>query len=304
MKKATLITIIVILIPYFIVSFFMEEKELDFGFDSNIFVRVKRIEKGTIEKVPLEDYVTGVVAGEMPVTFHIEALKAQSVAARTYVLKRMSYAKEQDYDVVDTILNQVYLDNEYLINAWKDEYVSKINKIRKAVSDTRGEYMTYNGEIIDALYFSTSNGFTENSEEVFSINLPYLRSVESTWDKDTSPVFNETTELSANDFYQKLGLPYKDDLKVEILSRTSTGRVISLKINDEYFDASKVKEKLQMRSTDFAFSKEGNVIAIKTKGYGHGVGMSQYGADGMAEEGYKCDDILNYYYQNILIKTL
>ena len=157
MKQITLITILIIIIPYFIVSFFMEEKELDFGFDSNVIIRVKRIEKNIIEKVSLEDYITGVVAGEMPVTFHIEALKAQAVAARTYVLKRMTYTKAAEYDVVDTVLNQVYLDNDYLVNTWEDEYVSKINKIRKAISDTRSEYMTYNGDIIDALYFSTSN---------------------------------------------------------------------------------------------------------------------------------------------------
>jgi len=280
----------------------MKEKELDFGFDSNVIVRVKRVEKDIIEKIPLEDYITGVVAGEMPVTFHIEALKAQAVAARTYVLKKITY-NNKEYDVVDTVANQVYLDNNYLVSAWQDEYVSKINKIRKAVSDTREQYMTYDEEIIDALYFSTSNGFTENSEEIFSMKLPYLRSVESLWDKDTSPVFNEKSEINANDFYKNLKLSYQDELKIEILNTTSTGRIIDLKINNKYFKASDVREKLKIRSTDFEITKDNNIIYIKTKGFGHGVGMSQYGANGMAELGYNYDDILRHYYQNILIKN-
>jgi stage II sporulation protein D len=282
----------------------MEEKELDFGFDTNVIVRVKRVKKDVIEKVPLEDYITGVVAGEMPVTFHIEALKAQAVAARTYVLKKIIYNADKEYDVVDTVDNQVYLDNDYLINTWKDEYVTKINKIRKAVSDTRKQYMTYEGEIIDALYFSTSNGFTENSEEVFAMELPYLRSVESIWDKDTSPVFNATSDMNINEFYERLNLPYQEELKIEILNTTSTGRIIDLKINDKYFEASNVRKKLKIRSTDFKITKDGDIVYIKTKGFGHGVGMSQYGAHGMAEAGYIYSDILKHYYQNILIESL
>ncbi len=304
MKQVIIITILIILIPYFIVSFFMEEKELDFGFDTNVIVRVKRVKKDVIEKVPLEDYITGVVAGEMPVTFHIEALKAQAVAARTYVLKKIIYNADKEYDVVDTVDNQVYLDNDYLINTWKDEYVTKINKIRKAVSDTRKQYMTYEGEIIDALYFSTSNGFTENSEEVFAMELPYLRSVESIWDKDTSPVFNATSDMNINEFYERLNLPYQEELKIEILNTTSTGRIIDLKINDKYFEASNVRKKLKIRSTDFKITKDGDIVYIKTKGFGHGVGMSQYGAHGMAEAGYIYSDILKHYYQNILIESL
>ena len=119
----------------------------------------------------------GVLAGEMPVYFHDEALKAQAVAARSYVLKRIIQNKNNEYDVVDSVAHQVYLDPEYLKERWKENYITNINKIRNAVFSTKGEFMVYKDKIVDALYFSTSNGFTENSEAVFGFNEPYLRSV-------------------------------------------------------------------------------------------------------------------------------
>lgn len=302
MKKVILVTAIVILIPYLVVTLFMKEEELKFYYDSNRIVRVKREATNTIEKIPFELYVKGVLAGEMPANFEQEALKAQAVAARSYVLKKMEQNKENEYDVVDTVSNQVYLSDEDLKNKWKTGYVEKMNKITTAVTSTTGEYLDYNGQVAEAFFFSTSSGMTENCEEVFSESLPYLRSVNSEWDAEVSPVFEESHEYSLAEFYQILGLTYQKTVSVVITETTSTGRVKKLKINEKEFTGSDVYQKFKLRSTFFKIEQFGETVKITTKGYGHGVGMSQYGAEAMAKKGYKYDEILKYYYQGIQIK--
>ena len=129
MKKIILIILAIIFIPYIIVSLFIRTDDVKFYYKEGMNVRVKREQTNTIEVVPFEDYVVGVLAGEMPIEFEMESLKAQAVAARSYVLKKMSYNKEKEYDVVDTIMNQVYLDNDYLKKTWGKDYVKKINKL-------------------------------------------------------------------------------------------------------------------------------------------------------------------------------
>jgi len=304
MKRFLLLTVSILLIPFLIVTFFIKNEEIKFELVDNMMVRVKRDKTGVIENVPLEEYIVGVVAGENPVTFNIEALKAQAVAARSYVLTRMQYNVDKEYDVVDTVTNQVYLDNEHLRNAWKDKYTENVNKIRTAVLETEGEYLDYNGKIADAMYFSTSTGMTENSEEVFGTKVAYLQSVKSEWDKEASPVFSQNYEMSLNDFYIKLNLKYKDKLTVENIETTSTGRIKKIKINGVPFTGNTVYSKLGLRSTHFVIRQEGNNVYITTKGYGHGVGMSQYGANGMANEGYNYDEILAHYYQGTKLKKI
>lgn len=304
MKKLIVLTILMLVIPYLIVTYFVQDKEIKFKYASNMTVRVKREATGKIDIVPLEDYIVGVLAGEMPISFHIEALKAQAVAARSYVMKKMEYNVDKDYDVVDTVSNQVYLDEEYLRKAWKEKYVENINKIKTAVLETKGEYLEYDGKVVEAFFFSTSVGATENSEEIFSTEVPYLRSVVSLWDKDVSPVYNDYFNFTLNEFYEKLGLEYSNTVKTEILETTSTGRIKKIKINGKTFTGSQVFEKLKLRSTHFTITQNGNNILIVTKGYGHGVGMSQYGAQGMAKEGYKYDEILKYYYKGVEIKKI
>ncbi|MDD4036367.1 MAG: stage II sporulation protein D [Bacilli bacterium] len=305
MKQALYIAVLIIIIPYFIVSFFMEEKEIEFNLiTDNMHVRVKREKANDIILIPLEEYIVGVLAGEMPVNFHDEALKAQAVAARSYVLKRIIYNKNEDYDVIDSVSNQVYLDVEYLKGRWKDNYISNINKIRNAVFSTKGEFMVYGDKIVDALYFSTSNGFTENSESVFGFKEPYLRSVESAWDKEVSPVFTDSLEMPLRNFYDKLNLPFNSNLLISGLKRSESGRILELKINNKKFAGKEVREKLGIRSTDFNIKQNGNIVKINTKGYGHGVGMSQYGANGMAINNFNYKEILGYYYKNISLKKI
>lgn len=304
MKKIFLIISLIIFFPYLIVSLFIKEDEMNikFIFKEDEKVRVKQLETGNIIEVPLEEYVVGVVAGEMPITFEIEALKAQAVAARSYVLKKIEQNYKNNYDVVDTVLNQVYLDEETLKNKWKDKYQERIQKIKKVVLDTKGEYLTYEGKVIEAFFFSTSSGYTENCEEVFVEALPYLRSVDSHYD-EISPVYETEKIISYNEFCNKLGIK-KIPLNIDITKTTSTGRIKNININGVNFTGNQVTQKLGLKSNYFEIREENNNIVIKTKGFGHGVGMSQYGANGMAKEGYTYKDILNHYYTNIQISKI
>jgi stage II sporulation protein D len=304
MKQLLVLTILFVVIPFFIFIFFVKsEKEIDVEFNNDITVRVKRVDE-TIDKVDLEKYIIGVLAGEMPVWFDEEALKAQAVAARSYVMKRIEYSKDKDYDVVDTTTNQVYLDDEHLRTVWKDDYIENKNKIINAVMNTEKECVYYNNKIADTLFFSTSNGYTENSADAFGFDTPYLTSVESKWDEEVSPVFRDKKEYSRNDFCNILKILNCEKINIDILNKSKTERVLSIKINDKIFKGIEVQSLLKLRSNDFDIVVNGNLVTINTKGYGHGVGMSQYGALAMAEKGYKYDEILSYYYKNTTIKKI
>lgn len=307
MKRLIVMTAVIVSIPFFVVTFWKEEiqkfEEVELKYLSNQLVRVKR-SSGNIESIPLEEYVVGVVSGEMPVSFEIEALKAQSVASRSYVLKKLENNKEQEYDVVDTVSNQVYLDENQLKEKWGDKYLEYISKVREAVNATSMEFLEYEGEVIEAMFFSTSNGYTEDSGVVFQKSLPYLKSVESEWDEEVAKAFYTSTSMSLQEFYERLGLEYDKKLEVKVLERSASNRIVKLLINEKEFKGRDVYNKLGLRSCDFEFVLVGSNVEIKTKGYGHGVGMSQYGAHGMAKNGYSYQEILAHYYVGTTLKKL
>lgn len=306
MKKIIIYTSFLIFIPFLIVMLFNNTNvsEISLNYVTNTNIRVKRLEKDTIEVMNIEEYLVGVLAGEMPIFFDGEALKAQAVASRSYALKRIEYNKDKEYDVVDSTLNQVYLDLDYLKDKWGKNYVNYINKLRTAVNETVDEYLDYNGEIVEAMFFSTSNGYTEDVKSVFNLDLPYLKSVESSWDKEVSTAFNYEKTMSMQEFYEKLGLKYSDSLEIKVIDRSSTNRINKILINNVEISGRDMYNKLSLRSTDFVIEKLGSNIVIKTKGYGHGVGMSQYGAQGMAKNGYNYKEILSHYYVSTTIKKL
>lgn len=307
MKKIIIFTVVLIIIPFLMVTFIHidykdELKEIELNYVSNVVVRVYRDDTDTVDNVMLEEYVVGVVAGEMPVSFDMEALKAQAVASRTYVLRRILDNKDREYDVVDTVSDQVYLDDDTLRSSWGNNYVSYINKVRTAVNETSMEYLSYENEVINAMYFSTSNGYTEDYNIIFGKDVPYLVSVESLWDSEVSSVFNDSTTMSLADFYTKLDLKYNSKLEISDVVRSNTNRVLSLKINGIEFKSNTLYQKLGLRSYDFDIEVVSSNVIINTKGYGHGVGMSQYGAYGMAKSGYTYDKILNHYYTGTELK--
>ena len=305
MKKIISLALIIIIIPLIIVGIDHKEDiviKLKYGIVENQQIKLKNISTGEIKKIPLEKYVLGVVAGEMPATFNIEALKAQAVASRTYVLKQKE--KNKEYDVENSTNNQVYIDDSIMREKWKNNYENNLKKIKLAVAKTRGEVLLYDNKLIDAMFFSTSNGYTENSEDVFTSTLPYLRSVESPWDKTESPVFNSKLIVTKQEFLFNLGLPYSNEIRIENIKQTKTGRIITLKINGETIDAKKIRTAFNLKSTSFNIKILNNQIEFNVYGYGHGVGMSQYGANGMAKEGKDYNYILKYYYQGCSIKKI
>ena len=302
MKKILLFLLLILFIPFMIVVLFVKDDEIKFEYIKTEYVRVKRKDNSII-KVPLEDYIVGVLAGEMPIDFEEEAFKAQAVAARSYVLIKMKENINNDYDVVDTVQNQVYLDYVYLKNVWKNNYIKNINKLKKVVKDTKGQYLEYNGEIAQTMYFSTSTGVTENCKEIFGNDVPYLTSVDSKWD-NISPLYETSQEYNINEYFKKLNLPYSNVLNISYIKRTSTGRNIKLMINNNIYNASDIMQIFNIKSTFFNITKNNNIIKISYKGYGHGVGMSQYGAQAMALKKYKYNQILYHYYKNTKLKKI
>ena len=303
MKKILIASILMILIPALIVTIFERKNNLLFKFKKNSDIRIKQT-NGEIIKVPFEEYIVGVISAEMGPNFEPEALKAQAVAARSYALTRMKTNMKEEYDVVDTVTNQVYLNENSLKEKWKDKYEEYLNKIKKVVNETSYEYLEYKGDIVEALFFSTSTGKTENVEEVFSEKKEYLRSVDSSFDSEVSPVFEDFVELSKQDFFSKLGLPYNNVLNVSVKEQTSTGRIKQIDINGNVFKGTDVTSRIMLRSNYFTIIDKGENVRINTKGFGHGVGMSQYGAEALAKKGYSYDKILKHYYTGVEIKKL
>lgn len=261
--------------------------------ETGITIRLKR--NGKIQEILLEDYIIGVVGSEMPASFSMEALKAQAVAARTYALKKM---QSQGF-ITDTDSHQVYKDSNQLKQIWGSSFATYYQKIETAVNATKGKVLTYNGNYIDAVYHSTSNGKTQDAVSVWGNHVPYLISVDSPWDFQASS-YLRTITMDQSIILNTFGI-LKNDL--EIVERDKTGRVKLIKVGDNHYSGHQFRTMLGLRSSDFDLSIEGNSVTITTRGYGHGVGMSQYGANGMAKEGYSYDKILSHYYPGTILIT-
>lgn len=281
-------------------------------------VKVYRSTSKKVEKIQLEDYIVGVVAGEMPAEFEMEALKAQALAARTYFIQRLAVKDYHDVpagaQVIDTVKNQVYLDQKQRRENWGIDYGWKERKVEQAVQETAGDILTYNQQPIMASFFSTSNGYTENSEDYWGgEKIPYLRSVSVPWDQ-ASPKYLATATFTLSNFEKKLNTRIarsalavgakgtSNPSWVKILSWTQGKRINQIKIGDKSYSGREIREKLGLNSSQFAISYQKNTVTITTTGYGHGVGMSQWGANGMAKEGKTAEEIVKYFYKGIQIE--
>lgn len=270
----------------------------------------------TVEELPLEQYLVGVLAAEMPAEFQLEALKAQAIAARTYIVQRLASGDRSGVPdgkamVTDTVSHQAYIAHDELTEEWQRlGKGAELGKLQQAVKETAGLVMTYKGKPITASFFSTSNGYTENSEDYWKNEIPYLRSVESPWDKQISPKYKTTVTMPRSEFVGKLGLADgavpvsaggdgNASSFLKVLSYTQGHRIESVRVGGKTFTGREVREKLGLRSSQFSLVMKNGEIEITTYGNGHGVGMSQYGAEGMAREGYEAKEILKHYYTNI-----
>ncbi|MFC5700922.1 stage II sporulation protein D [Cohnella faecalis] len=279
------------------------------------FVRVYLSESKTVETVSLETYVRGVVAAEMPLDFEPAALEAQALAARTYILRRLMNDDRtgmpvQNADVTDTQTHQAYRSISRMSKLLVQDREGWM-KADQACRNTRGLIIAYEGQPIDALYFSTSNGYTENSEDVFPFKLPYLRSVESPWDKEGAPRSKETVEMPLKRFYELLGAKSAQamgpivagagggKLPIRVTERSEGQRVKMLAVGTLKLPGTEVRSMLGLRSSSFEWVIKGSKIFITTYGSGHGVGMSQWGAEGMAKAGSTSREIVEHYYPGV-----
>lgn len=243
-----------------------------------------------------EEYVAGVVAAEMPASFSTSALQAQAVLARTYALKYIEEGKK----LTDTVDTQVYYDEGQLRSMWGSSYELYWNKVKDAVQSTKGETLRYQGSLIDAVYHSTSNGKTEAARNVWGYEIPYLQSVDSHWDVGTT-FYSKTEYKDVSGLFQLFGVTDLQSGDIEILSRNESGRVSEVRIQGQTYQGVDLRQILGLQSADFNLSIENGNLVITTRGWGHGVGMSQYGANGMAKEGYSYRQILSHYYPGTVI---
>ena len=283
-----------------------------------ISVAIWRDDLGTLEIMELEEYVKGVVAAEMPASFHLEALKAQAVAARTYAIhtmaNRVSVPGYPDAVLsTDHRVDQAWMSDTALRRQWGFlEYYWRWRRVCSAVDDTRGMVLTYEGNPILAVFHSDSGGMTEDSENYWSQWVPYLRSVPDPVDADT-PYKETRLKVARSEVRAKVralpdsgvALSVSTHRKpnaarlMEVWERYPSGRAKVVRVGDRYFTGRAVREALELRSTWFDVVEDGQTVEIIQKGNGHGVGMSQYGADDFARRGATYRDILLHYYSGV-----
>ncbi|MCK8827766.1 stage II sporulation protein D [Natroniella acetigena] len=241
----------------------------------------------------LEEYLKGVVAAEMPAFFEFEALKAQAVAARTYALRNLEQGQQL---TTDSTIDQAWSSKTELLDRWGIlNYLFYWSRISAAVEETAGVVIDYQGELINAVYHSTSGDYTATAAEVWGNDLPYLKSVASRYERE-SPYYQDQQTFSVEEFNRKLGINSNLLQEIKIVERSLSERVLKVRVGNQVFSGRELRQKLGIRSTNFLFDTTEEQIRIVTSGYGHGVGMSQYGAHGMAENGYNYKEILKHYY--------
>ncbi len=255
-----------------------------------------------------KDYIFGVVAAEMPALYEEEALKAQAVAAYTYALYRKSVNSGEDYDITDDhTKDQAFITKSEAAEKWGSKADTYTEKIEKAVEEVAGYAITYGGEIIMAAYHAISAGKTENCCDIWSSDLPYLVSVESEWDTEsenyqTSASF--TLDEIKNTLTKKITPTDSADDYFCDIKRTDIGTVTSLSVCGTAFTGSEIRELFDLRSSNFTVAYKDDTFTFTVLGYGHGLGMSQNGANCMAKEGARYTEILKHYYTDCKIEKV
>lgn len=283
-------------------------------------INVYIAEKKELKEMSLEEYIVGVVAGEMPAEFEVEALKAQAVAARSYAVTKMKGFSGKGCDsapnadiCTDSKHCQEWISKEDASKGWNITDAPKYwDKITAAVNDTRGLVITYDAvPVMYPLYFSTSSGKTENSQDVFKFQEPYLRSVVST-DEESAPKFVSKVTMTKDDFIKKFSESQynikldksKISSLVKVLNRTEGGSVNTIQVGTKTLSGTDVRGVLGLNSANFKLEFGTSNVVITVSGYGHGVGMSQWGANGMGKAGKKFDEILKHYYLGVEVSKI
>ena len=292
-----------------------EIQMIDYDYKQYDTIKLLHADTGEIEELPLDTYLLGVVSAEMPANFEQEALNAQALVARTYTIYSIVHnnGKHGDADICDDSgCCQAWISKEDRMARWDEaERENNWRKIEIAVNTTAGKIITYNGEVIDAFFHSNSGGTTEAPVNVWGgTNYPYLQSVETAGEDAYSQYSSEvvlTKEELKNKILEKhadFSIDYSQSDCIQILEYTESGRVKTIKIGNLNLSGVEVRTLLGLRSANFEVSIDGDNIKFSVKGYGHGVGMSQTGADSMAKQGSNYEKIVKHFYTGVEITEM
>jgi stage II sporulation protein D len=295
-----------------------KEKQLTVK-NEDIKIKVFITSKNKVETMPLEEYIRGVLAAEMPASFDIEALKAQAVAARTFALANLKEfggngcSKHPEADVCSDVHCQAWISKDERMKNWSaKDAIANWNKLTEAVESTRGMVLTYKGKLANRIkYHSTSGGKTEDSINVFGYKEPYLVSVDSPYE-DASPSYESKVTIKRSEFVKKIKELNREvkineknlSSEIKIIDRTEGYRVKTIKIGNKTFTGVDIRWAMGLKSANFTVSVDSKYVHFNVKGNGHGVGMSQWGAGEMAKRGKKYDEILKHYYTGVDIKNI
>ena len=275
-------------------------------------IKLLHVDTNEVEELDIDEYLYGVVSSEMPANFEIEALKAQATVARTYTIFQMinNSGKHENADICDdSNCCQAWITKEERLSRWNvEEAEANWNKIVEAVNTTSGKIITYDGAPINAFFHSNSGGVTESSLNIWGgIDYPYLKSVETSGE-DGYTQYSSEVKLSKEELLTKLKEKYQDceidfsqENCIQITELTSSGRVKTIKFGNKEIAGTEARTILGLRSTNFTFSIDGDNVTFSVKGYGHGVGMSQTGADSLAKTGSNYEEIIKHFYTGVEI---
>ena len=290
-----------------------ETELLEYDYKNYGTIKLLHHETGEVEEVALDTYLCNVVSAEMPADYELEALKAQAVVARTYTIYKIQNKKHENADICDdSSCCQAWVSKETRLARWEEsKRESNWAKIEKCVEDTKGKIITYEGKPINAFFHANSGGTTELPVNVWGgTGMPYLQVVETAGEEGYTQYSSEVT-LSQEELLDKLKIKYNDiqinfdnNEDVRILEYTDSNRVKTVKFGNHEISGVEVRSLLGLKSTNFEIIKEGETIKFSVKGYGHGVGMSQTGADTMAKEGSNYEDIIKHFYTGVEIKEV
>lgn len=292
-----------------------QEKNDETNYEYKDYGNIKLLHQktGEVEEVALDTYLYSVVSAEMPASFEIEALKAQSIVARTYTIYKIQNKKHENSDICDdSTCCQAWISKEDRLAKWdENERESNWNKIEKCVNETKGKIITYENKPINAFFHANSGGSTELPVNVWGGNgLPYLQVVETAGEEGYAQYSSEA-EFTKEELLEKLKAKYSDmqinfddEQDLKILEYTDSGRVKIIKFGNHELSGVETRTLLGLKSTNFDITKQEDKIKFTVKGYGHGVGMSQTGADTMAKQGSNYEDIIKHFYVGVEIKDI
>ena len=288
----------------------IQEDQKNYDYKQYNTIKLYHVKNSQIEEIPLDEYLYGVVSAEMPASFEEEALKAQAVVARTYTIYKINNnsGKHEGADICDdSTCCQAWISKEDRFNKWEEaSRESNWNKIVTAVDSTKGRIVTYEGKPINAFFHSNSGGKTETTMNVWGGDgYPYLQSVATAGEEDYTQYKSEVT-LSKQGFIDKIrekhsdfSINFDEENCIQILEYTEGNRVKIVKIGNLSLSGVEVRTIIGLKSANFTINVEEDNVKFSVIGYGHGVGMSQTGADSMAKQGSGYEEIIKHFYTGV-----